>query len=333
MDFVEINGFSTYKINMTGDVINSRGNVLKKNISNGYPQISLYKKGKTYKRMLHRILAYHFIPNPDDLKIVNHKDGNKLNYKLENLEWCTKKHNTKHAIETGLIKRRPVSQYTIDGTLVKNWDHSQQASKHLNIKYQLIYNACRRGNITGGFKWKFTNNEKVRPSLEYIKISGEIWKKNGNYGISNMGRVWTYYYNRLISPYKNNGYILYAITVGKKRKHYKAHRLVAENFIPNPKGLGYVNHKDGNKQNNNIENLEWTTCSENILHALETGLINTKSRWKPVKSIDPVTKEVVKKYDSLTQAVNDLNLLSTSNISTAIKCGTRSGGFLWEFAS
>lgn len=72
----------------------------------GYSCINLYKEGKCYKYQIHRLLAISFIPNPDNLPVINHKDGNPLNNALDNLEWCTQSQNLKHAWATGLFKNR-----------------------------------------------------------------------------------------------------------------------------------------------------------------------------------------------------------------------------------
>lgn len=69
---------------------------------NWYVKVHLRKKGKRYCFFLHRILAQTFLPNPENKPEVNHKDGNKLNYNLDNLEWVTKSENKLHAIKTGL---------------------------------------------------------------------------------------------------------------------------------------------------------------------------------------------------------------------------------------
>jgi len=66
----------------------------------------------------------------------------------------------------------------------------------------------------------------------------------------------------------NRGYY----SVGIRRKTHMVHRLVAQAFIPNPDNKPFVNHKDGNKLNNHVDNLEWCTCAENNAHARETGL-------------------------------------------------------------
>jgi len=68
------------------------------------------------------------------------------------------------------------------------------------------------------------------------------------------------------------GYLYMAFRAGGCQKNAYMHRLVAETFIQNPAGKPFVNHKDGNKQNNNVSNLEWVTVIENNRHARETGL-------------------------------------------------------------
>ena len=73
----------------------------------------------------------------------------------------------------------------------------------------------------------------------------------------------------------NSGYIRVGIRINKKLKRFFIHRLLAEKFIPNQKNKPCVNHKDGNKLNNNINNLEWCTYSENTKHSLKNKL------WKP----------------------------------------------------
>lgn len=70
----------------------------------GYKQVFISVEGKRYVRYIHRLVAECFIPNPDGLPEVNHKDGNKANNNADNLEWCTSSYNKLHAIRTGLKK-------------------------------------------------------------------------------------------------------------------------------------------------------------------------------------------------------------------------------------
>lgn len=94
-----------YFITNKGRVVNSVTNkILKPKITaNGYWQITFQINGKRYEERVHRILAKSFIPNPDNKPHVNHIDGDKLNYSLDNLEWVTPKENAIHASENGLL--------------------------------------------------------------------------------------------------------------------------------------------------------------------------------------------------------------------------------------
>lgn len=107
---------------------------------------------------------------------------------------------------------------------------------------------------------------------------GEVWKDikgyEGKYQVSDRGNVKSLNYRRsgvenLLTPWDaGRGYLQVIFT----RKKYAIHRLVAETFIPNPDNKSDVNHIDGNKKNNNVENLEWCTRQENIIHSWKLGL-------------------------------------------------------------
>ena len=96
----------------------------------------------------------------------------------------------------------------------------------------------------------------------------EEWKDikgyEGLYQISNKGRVKSLYNkSKILRPGKRKGYFFVWLYKNKKRKQYSIHRLVAEHFLLNPDNLPVVNHKDENKLNNNVENLEWCTVEYN----------------------------------------------------------------------
>lgn len=102
MEFVE----SFYTFHRDGRIFShNRRKFLQPDTSTGYAVVALKgEKGKYRKTSVHREIAKRFVPNPNNLPCVNHKDGNKLNNHADNLEWCTHKENTRHAINTGLLK-------------------------------------------------------------------------------------------------------------------------------------------------------------------------------------------------------------------------------------
>lgn len=113
----------------------------------------------------------------------------------------------------------------------------------------------------------------------------EVWKPipgyNGMYEVSNNGRVKSYYNGKvkLLKPYVNdNGYIVYTLSKNGKSKRKRIHRLMMKAFVGIDPDRPVVNHKDGNKLNNTLDNLEWATSSENNKHAFATGLKDPEAR-------------------------------------------------------
>lgn len=100
----------------------------------------------------------------------------------------------------------------------------------------------------------------------------------GLYEVSNTGEVRGLKRGSLLTPtLKRNGYLSVKLSKNSKYTHKYIHRLVAESFIDNPENKETVNHKDGNKKNNFVDNLEWSTYSENHKHAYENGLKERKA--------------------------------------------------------
>ena len=136
----------------------------------------------------------------------------------------------------------------------------------------------------------------------------EIWKDiegyEGLYQVSNLGRVKSLNYKctkeekilKLMSD--KDGYLYVNLYKEGKRKTYKVHRLVAKAFIPNPENKLEVNHKDEDKTNNKVENLEWMTCKENINYGTRNersrkSQTNDKKRSKPICGINIKTNEKI----------------------------------------
>lgn len=111
-------------------------------------------------------------------------------------------------------------------------------------------------------------------------MQNETWKPIVEYGdkyfVSSSGRVFSVKSNKILKPHKTSkGYFRVTLLMDGKRKNHRIHRLVANAFISNPRQKEEVNHKDGNKENNRVENLEWVTPCENANHAFQNGLRHT----------------------------------------------------------
>lgn len=131
------------------------------------------------------------------------------------------------------------------------------------------------------------------------------------------------------------------LVVKYKGKMYKVHRLVAMKYIPNPENKQTVNHIDGNKENNTVENLEWATNKEQIKHAWKEKLSTNNHLKKKIKQIDVKTGEVIKIFNSIREASIETGI-NEANISTVInkrkpknrpKPRQTAGGYKWEMCN
>lgn len=116
----------------------------------GYFFVTLCKDGRMYRKRVNRLVAEAFIPNPDDLPQVNHKDENKLNNCVDNLEWCTAQYNVDYS------KSKEVWQYTKDNKLVSKWKSINYAGRSTNIDIGNIHKSCiGERKSAGGYIWKY----------------------------------------------------------------------------------------------------------------------------------------------------------------------------------
>lgn len=125
--------------------------------NDGYVRVTLCTDGKNKHFTTSRLVASAFIPNPDMLPEVNHKDFNTKNNHVSNLEWCTQGENIlKSSKQT--FKPREVAQYTLDGTLVKIWQSASRASKDTPFDDSLIRKCCTgERKKHKGYKWAYTS--------------------------------------------------------------------------------------------------------------------------------------------------------------------------------
>lgn len=275
--FVNDTLFKTkYQISDLGRIKNATtNNILKGGISGGYKSIVLKNENIIKNHKIHILVAKTFLVNNDINKIyVNHKDGNKFNNNLNNLEWVTPSENVLHAKDNGLIKyyTRKINQYNKQNNLIKSFDSIKEASKYTNINYTNIYGCCSNLRKTaGGFIWKYAQ-ENINKSHKFKK--NDIYKieEFDNYYVTRNGQIFNNKTNKFLKLSKTeDGYLcinLRKIEKGKilKNKKILIHREVAKGFVSNPSNNQIVNHINLNKQDNNYKNLEWTTSSQNTLH-------------------------------------------------------------------
>ena len=126
--------------------------------SNGYKVITLHKGKKTEKKLLHKIIAETFIPNPNNYNYINHKDNNPSNNNVNNLEWCTQSYNIKYAYEKGnktQQKKKKINQIK-NGNILKTFISISDAERKTGIKGANISKCCRNlRNYAGGYQWEY----------------------------------------------------------------------------------------------------------------------------------------------------------------------------------
>lgn len=184
-------------------------------------------------------------------------------------------------------------------------------------------------------------------------MENEIWKSipdyEGLYEVSNLGRVRSLgkYYTEtfngiqktMYSPpkmlschYDSDGYLRVSLCKDRKVKCYPLHRLIAFAFIPKIEGKEQINHINGVKDDNRIENLEWCTPKENTIHAHRTGLCGINGKSKQVAKLNE-QGEILEVYESARQASIDCGLSGVnSNITKVCRQGYgHCAGFRWKW--
>lgn len=151
-----------YQISDFGRIKNSKTNkILSPSKSGEYLHIWL-SYGINKEFLIHRLVAESFIPNPYGFKCVNHKDENKLNNRVDNLEWCTYQYNVGYG-KGALARNSRIIQYDMGGNAINIWESAKDAADSLEINYQGISACCRNlRKSCGGFLWSYATLEDVR---------------------------------------------------------------------------------------------------------------------------------------------------------------------------
>ena len=128
------------------------------NIKGGYYYVCLLKNGKHKNYYVHRLVAQAFIPNPNNLPQVNHKDENKTNNNVDNLEWCTNEYNHNYGTINERISQsqsKPVLQYDLNGNFIKEWKSVNECGRN-GFNQGDICKCCNGKRKTAkGFIWRY----------------------------------------------------------------------------------------------------------------------------------------------------------------------------------
>ena len=268
MKKIIINNKETYfSIDENGKVFNNKTQTyLKGTIRGGYHYYDLRFGNKKHSISAHRLVAEAFLENDFNFPIVHHKDNNRLNNNINNLEWTSYSYN--------------------------NLSSNKLAT-------------------TNNYNGKLINSNKWR------NYQGSI------YNISDKGQVLNTKTNKIMKGKKTStGYVEYCLNIDKKKKSYLAHRLVYDCFKGIESSLTVINHKDGNKLNNNIENLEEISRSENTIHGIY--VLNKK-----VYQLDK-EKNLIRTFSSCAKAAEEMNV-KPQTINAAIHKKHCSCGYYWSY--
>lgn len=337
MEWRTIEVFPDFKISNTGIIKNFKtGVIITQRLHGGYYSITLGDSINNTRKIyrVHRLLAIYFIENsdPDKYKIVDHIDGCKTNNDLSNLRWCTYSENVKNWYRHRTNYNK-VMQYSLKGEIIKIWDSASTAAKELGFVLGCIRDCCNGRKLKyRGFIWKYENLNRKQQCKNVIDFNDYvcIGKINGN-------DFSQYYMSRDGSTIINKNNKYKEITFSDNSSGYKCAKLYTKNDDRKPFNLlvhkiinqvlkngdynDIIDHKDGNKLNNYLNNLEVVTRKINTTRAI----------GKSVRQINIKTGETIKIYSSYSEACSELNVKHRQNIARACTKEQKTAyGYHWE---
>lgn len=267
-------------------------------------RFNIRKKGAHRLIAVHREVARVFINNPLGLPCVNHINGDRSDNRVNNLQWVTYEENNYHAAH-----------------VVKKLRARGRAPR---------YAAHRPAQVKPAIPLA-EKNEVWRPVLGFEK----------RLLVSTAGRVFNTQKGGLSSFVNCRGYVGVRVNSAGRTRRLRVHRLIARAFIPNPENKPFVNHKNGVRHDNRLENLEWCTPKENTDHARKVlgrrpedktrGKPKPKA-WRAVVAVCPKTMEE-RHFAYIGDAAKFIGHKQTVSIHQVCKgVNTVAGEFYWRFA-
>uniref|UniRef100_A0A6C0AD52 HNH nuclease domain-containing protein n=1 Tax=viral metagenome TaxID=1070528 RepID=A0A6C0AD52_9ZZZZ len=317
-----------YKISSLGRILTPLGNISKSiPRDDGYIRTRFKINNKYVHKYVQVIVAKCFIPNPENKPQVNHINGIKNDNRVVNLEWCTPSENSQKRLfysKTNSLSIQ-VIQYDSQWNVIKTWRSIKDINNNNkfagNIRYHLdrntLYKECY---------WK-----RVKEEL----IEGELWKnvtlKNVNIKVSNKGRIIDLKGRITEGSKGDNGYMRYGFKSNGTINLYLVHRIVMLAFEYRIDSEKYVvDHINGIKNDNRLENLRWCTVKENNKFAREMKTCVFNSHTKSIDQFE-LNGKFIKTWISQSEAGKTLKI----NISSIGACCknklSTAGGFIWKY--
>jgi len=250
--------YKGYFVTKDGRIWSEKSNkYMAQRVCNGYANITLKEK----VLCVHRLVAKAYIPTDDTSLVINHKDSNKLNNHVDNLEWCTQKENVHHHGKDVSHPRR-VIQMTLKGEVIAIHNSLTEAGNAIGRTRHAVQKVCKGDNNTaGGFVWKYENDDFNDKEIDDEEVESKQIEDYPNYLVFKDGRIYNTKRKSFLKPIKNaSGYsyvTLCSPNGDKKKSNFYIQQVVAKHYIPNPHDKKIVNFKDKDKTNFNADNLVW----------------------------------------------------------------------------
>lgn len=318
---------SRYEVSCLGSLRRKIDNKLLSNnsLSQGYIVNTLIDdSGREVSKKRHTLIALTFLPNPDSLPVVDHVNRIKTDNRVSNLRWCSYSDNS---INRSCLSK-PTRQVTcvLPNGDIREWASADEASKEYGVTIQTIRKRIRESvPDKQGSLWRYKKSE-ILPGEEWriVRLTGcteEI-------GVSSHGRIYRNG-NVIESVSSSNSYRYINVKNGDKYRTVAVHRIICAAFHGMSDKDHIVNHKDGNKRNNHMSNLEWVSRSENTLHAYNTGLFSTHNN---IVQMDD-DGQTIAIHVSAIQAAKQISGHDSKIIMCCMDKRNKTGGFKWRYAT